>query len=791
MMSGDRPETLFSLELLVGHIRLEKDCKVSDRLALGVRLLDFPTLLIYQHPSENVGSNHPAQKQRDRQRQFVFNSGKSCLFKMDLDSLHVHLSTTPLYAMVLDVSEERSPRLVGSSLISLAKAMDTIKLLSSPSAHTGKGVVAISNLSSEKIGTISLSYKLVCLGASLLQHITEGRGYECTSTPGGQDQEHFKENNKSGSMCSPTGNKSDFSIQSNDPEDSKTLLDEEDDGAESQTKNTLEEDLTVFCPPHLYYSNTTQVKSDNKEQDDRLLSLDTKAFTFESSFCEDEDDKKKADVSVSKGVPQEMTHATKTSSSQETSEVTTNILREALQQLPLLNALVTELSQLTVHPSPAGITRPASNNHGNSPQIQSLHEDTQLPDTHLNHLPAPKNCSTPIVKSVNVKDNNKETLRSGKSQRKKLICGTTKTFNLRLKQISSLKVNSHKCKELIRTGTQSGRAKEQEKSSPKTIKSKKKGFMLNRNSNLNENINTVIQSVTVEPALAESVTLRPKTQQGSQDSHVQEVSKDFHPQKELKRIPIPRMQRDSAPPRNNKYKRHSESDQSDSQSDRDKFRVSVPDLTERQSSRSNSSESLFSECSNTENHANYADDFNSLESSNASSPKPDRSPEPSRAKNPKSPVSPDSCISDSRSEGFQKTRVYHPVPVKVLKSPHRALMGTHIIQPHTRSSVLSFSSEADNCDVDKPSSSQTLCSRKQENASEKMEQSFGAECILLSTFKKKNSPENRNRTRGFSAESTSSFEAQEVEDELGSLDFRKEYQHISELVASKLPGYTM
>lgn len=48
--------------------------------------------------------------------------------------------------------------------------------------------------------------------------------------------------------------------------------------------------------------------------------------------------------------------------------------------------------------------------------------------------------------------------------------------------------------------------------------------------------------------------------------------------------------------------------------------------------------------------------------------------------------------------------------------------------------------------------------------------------------------------RGLSADSVSSVEPQEVEeleDELGSLDFRKEYQHISELVASKLPGYTM
>ncbi|KAM4729928.1 microtubule-associated protein 10 [Anableps anableps] len=797
MMLGDNPETLFSLELLVDHIRLEKDCKVPDRIALGVRLLDFPTLLIYQHRSKSVGSNQPAHKQPDRQREFTFNRGKSCFFKMNLDSLHVHLSTTPLYAMVLDVSEESSPRLVGSSLISLAEAMDRIKLHSSPSAHTGKGMVAVCSLSGEKIGALSLSYKLVCLGASLLPHITEGRGYKHTRTPGGQDQEHSKEKMKSGSMCSPAGNKSECSICSSDAGDSQILRDEyeKDECAVGQTNNTFEEDLTVFCPPRLYYSNTTQAKSGNTEQDYRLLNLDTEAFAFEDSICEDEEDKKKAG-SVSKAVLQKMTNATKTSSRQETSEVTTNILREALQQLPLLSALIAELSQLTVHPSPAQITRPAPDNHGNLPQTQSLYNTTHLPDTHLNPLPPPRSCSTPMVNHVQVKDNQKGTLNSRKSQRKKLTYGTTKTFNLRLKQISPLKVNNRECMELMKSGTQSRTVKEKEKSNPKTIKSKKRGFLLNRSSKLDENIETVMESLTVDSALRETVTLKPETQQGARDSCAQGVSEDFHPLKELKCIPnpIPSAHGDITALSKDKYTHHRELDQSDSHSDGDKFRVSVPDLTEGQSSMSNSPESLFSECSDTENDANYADDFDSLESSKASSTKPDRSPEPSRAKTPKSPVSPDSCISNSRAEGFQKRPDHHPVPVKALRSPHRVLMGTHTIQPCTLSSALSFSSDADSYDMDKPSSSQTGCSRNPVNASDKMEQSSSAESVLLPRSEKKNSPGNRNHVRGFSAQSTPSFEAQEVEeleDELGSLDFRKEYQHISELVASKLPGYTM
>ncbi|XP_043992565.1 microtubule-associated protein 10 [Gambusia affinis] len=782
MMSLDNPETLFSLELLVDYIRLEKLCKVPDRIALGVRLLDFPTLLIYHHRSKSVGSNQPARKQPDGQREFAFNRGKCCFFKMNLDSLHVHLSATPLYAMVLDVSEDSSPRLFGSSLISLAEAMDRIKLLSSPSAHTGKGVVAVCNLSGKKIGAISLSYKLVCLGASLLPHITEGRGYKRTSIPGGQDQEHFKENMKSGSMCSPTGNKSEFSIHSNDAGDSKSLLDEykEGDCAEGQT-NTIEEDLALFCPPHLYYCNTAQAKIGNENQDYRLLSLCTEAFTFEDSICEDEEHGKKVEGSVSKAVHQKMSRATKTPSHQETSD-NTNILREALQQLPLLNALVAELSQLTVYSSPDQITRPVTDDYRNSPQTQSLYKTTTLSEINLNPLPPPRNCSTPIVYPVKRKDNQKEPLKSRKTQRKKLMYGTTKTFNLRLKQISPLKVNNRECIELRKSGTQSMTAKEKEKSNSKTIKSNK-GGRLYRRSNLDENIEIVMQSLTGNSALGETVTLKAKTQQGAQDGSAQGDSEDFHALKELKCIPSPSpsVYSDSTPLSKDKNEYHTELDQSDFQSDWDKFIVSVPDLTERQSSRSNSLDSLFSECSNNKNDANYADDFDSLESSNESS----------IANTPKSLVSSDSCNSNPRSEGFQKRPNHYPVPVKALKSPHQVLMGTHIIQPRTRSSALSFSSDGD---VEKPSSSQTVCSKNQANASDKMEQSFCAESVLVSRCEKKKSPRNRNQFGGFSAQSTSSFEAQEVEeleDEVGSLDFRKDYQHISELVASKLPGYTM
>ncbi|XP_038150655.1 microtubule-associated protein 10 [Cyprinodon tularosa] len=785
MMSA---ENLFSFELLVDHIRLKSDYKVTDSLAVGVRLLDFPTLLIYQRPSTSLGCKQSAQKQRDEQQVFLFNRGKSCLFKMNLDSLHVHLSSSPLYAMVLDVTEEQSPRLVGSSLVSLAEAMDRIKLLSGPSAHSGKGVAAICNLTGERIGTISLSYKLGCLGATLLPHITEGRGVESTSTPGGKNQELSKEKCNPYSMCSPRRNESEFSIKSNDAGDCHTLLEEsrEGDCAESQTKNTFEEDLTVFCPPHLYYSSATHTESGHSEPDNRLLNMESEAFPFEDAFCDIEEDRKK--VSASKDVHQEIMQTTKTSSSQEASGVTTNILREALQQLPLLSALVSELSQLTIHPNPAPVTGPASEKYGNSPLTHPQHKTTQLSDTHLNPLPPPRNCSTP--NPVKMQDHQKQTLSSRKSQMKKLKYGTTKTFHLRLKQISPRKANHHECVELKKSAMQTRNAEEKKRSRLATLKSKDRGFPINRGYDLDKNLRTVVQSGCVDTALTETVTLKPETQQIIPESHEQTVSEYFPPQKEPKciSIHIPRLHGDRAPLSKDAYKHQSESDQSDSQSERVKFRALAPDLTKRKNARSNSPESA--ESSNIENEANYADDFDSLESSNASSPKSDKSPAPSTGRTTKTLSSPDSNTSDSRSDGFQKRAALRPVLSKTLKSPNRDLMGTHIIQPRTRSSAPSFSSDTDDDDdMKRPSSSEIVCFRKQE--SEKIEQSSSSESVSIPRSEKEKLPRNQNLLRGLPAESISSLEDEELEDELGSLDFRKGYQHISELVASKLPGYTM
>uniref|UniRef100_A0AAQ5YY46 Microtubule-associated protein 10 C-terminal domain-containing protein n=1 Tax=Amphiprion ocellaris TaxID=80972 RepID=A0AAQ5YY46_AMPOC len=676
-----------------------------------LRLLDFPTLLIYQPQQSSSSVNQPEQNEGDKRGEYAFHRGKSCFFKMNLNSLHVQLSNTPLYAMVLDVKEE-IPRLVGSSLISLAKVMD-------------------------RIG----------------QDVTE-----CgVSTP------------------------SSHNIQNNRLANAKLLLneDKQNDDAEhrptNQTEASFEEDLTVFCPPHLYYSNSAEEKSRTEEGDYKLLNIDSEAFTFEDSCSEDELNEKEAGVSV---MHQKGSHNAKVSSSQEASGVTPNVLGEALQQLPLLNALLVELSQLngqipqqslTVHPSLAWIYRPASTEasagQGNKPQ----------------------NAQTKSLQKAKQGTNSKS---SSKSPRKKLVYGTTKTFNLRLKQISPLKVKHRECMDLIQNETQFTMTKGQSKPSSKTLKSSKRKSVLNQSSNLNEHIETVIQSVTLDSALKGTITLKQKNQHGKvhvkQDRDTERMSeKTSLSERDLKFIHIPSVDSDSFPQSNDKKEHHSESDQSQSESDRGKEKTQSAG-----SSRHSSPNSSFSDLSREENEeADYADDFNSFEPSDAYSPDLVSSPEPSRAKTPKSPVL---CYSDSGSEGVQRRVSVLPVPVKASSSPQRALRGTHIIRPRTHTSALSFSS--DDGTRDGSASLQATSSRKLTAASSRVEWSSGGESFMSSRDQRSESGKNNDTVRGLSAESRCSFEPQEVEgveDELGSLDFRNEYQHISKLVARKLPGYTM
>ncbi|KAM6915845.1 microtubule-associated protein 10 [Xenentodon cancila] len=815
-MSLHYPETLFSFEVLVDYIKFERHCEVSEKLAVAVRLLDFPTLLIYPRPRTRGGGGRAER---------AFNRGKSCLFKISLTSLHVHLSSSPLYAMVLDAAE-KTPRLVGSCAISLAKAVDRIWQdvagcgIAHPSSHTERELVSVCNLTGERVGKLSLSYKLVCLGASLLPHIAERRGDGSTRVAGGERQEHVEEKPKlgeslplsRGSSCPPSFDKPDLNVQTSGRADSEMLSnkdiqddDVESDASQSRAGDHFEADLTSFCPPCLYYSNTAKEKSQYEELDYKLLNLDMEAFTFEDLPSENQANIKEVKGPSSQVVHKKGTLHPNTPGSQETSKVTPDVLREALQQLPLLNALVAELSQLNgqrpdqylaVHPSQARTCRPSSSEPLAGPGNIAHPGETPVPlkTAHLKRLQHPRNCSTPIInpRSANKKDGQNETLTGNKFpskfRRKNLVYGTTRTFDLRRKLISPVNGKHCECMGMVQRETLPRTAKGKTMSSRKPKASSKSKSVYNRISNQNKNIETVIQSFTADAEPQDATTLKQKTQQ--EKVHVEPgVSlKVCLSQRDLKCIRIPSVGIDSIPQSKDEQEHHSRSDPAESESDGDGNQSKSS-----QSSRRSGLKSSYSESSIEGNEeADYMDDFDSLEYSDAFSPDPLSSPETSGAKTPKSPVHLDLCNSDSTFLNIHKRKALLPEPVKAPSSPHRALMGTYIVRPRVHTSALSFSSDDD--DRERQASFQTVCSRKQTAASSKLGKDSSGESFVSSSAQKAESAENCDPVRRCSAESISSLGAQEgeeLEDELGSLDFRKEYKHITELVANKLPGYTM
>ncbi|KAM3863018.1 microtubule-associated protein 10 [Diretmus argenteus] len=831
--NSDTFETLFSFEILVELIRIDEGVKeVSDELALGVRLLDFPTLLIYQ-PEQRSGGVHQQEQLREVNRSgYTFNRGKSCLFKMNLGSLHTRLSNTPLYAMVLDVKDD-VPRLVGTCQVSLAGLVDRIRSdvgvhgVSTPSSQGERGLVGIFNLTGEKVGSISLGYKLRSLGPSLLPHISESRVCKVSGGHGGQDMQGSTNTTKE---PSPKLEKSEIydNIQVNGPSNEKILINKVKQGdavcVATQTEHrprgkmhqpfqendyNSEDDLAVFCPPHLFYNSSVEKTSRNEVVDYELLKQDLESVILDDVCSEDEVPELEIERPRPPVSDQSVKRSAKTTSNQETSGVNPNVLGDALRQLPLLNALLVELSQLNgqsqqqplfVHPNLAWIykpsTEPSPEQVNTLPKAQTklLHQTRHVASPRFEDLHSPQRCSTPRVMPVSDRNTRKEDAFLGRkpprmSPRKKLVYGTTKTFRLRLKQNAPGLVKRHECME---THTETQTKGKTLNTSNKKIKHTIQKTTWNHISNPDEQIHTVVS----DSAPQETSRLKHKNKDANESHRSSEVGirhckhddtsqhhseKHPHSEADMKLIYIPSVVGEDVTQSRDKNNHRSESCQTQPESDRKREKVESAG-----SSRLSSPKSTYSDSSpGGKEGGEYVDDFTSLDPSDGCSPGPLSSPEPTLAKTHKSPVGAELYSSDSASESTRR-RAAFPVPVKALGSPQRSLRGTHIIRPRTQASALSLSS--DNDAGDRSASIHTVRSRSQTT------KSSVAESLRSSRSQRRDSTRDSAAVRGLSAESISSFEPQdieELEDELCSLDFRNEYQHISALVANKLPGYTM
>ncbi|XP_061693926.1 microtubule-associated protein 10 [Syngnathoides biaculeatus] len=743
---NQRQETLFSFELLVEFIRIDGERKISDELAVGIRLLDFPTLLIY--PPE-LRADDTIQHDSNRRWLYSFNRGKSCFFEMDLDSLHRQLTNTPVYVMILDVKDE-IPKFLGTSLISLATIMNRIKHdslqhgVASCSSYGERGCVRVNNLAEEPIGVISLSYKLLMVGVSLPPHVTKNMPVyreQCAEEAIMKKSTHQKVHSGCVRVNLPTQDNSDAG--GNNVDNQAVSTQTENDRIRQiphtvQEQRGFDEDLSVFCPPCLYYCNSGKEERQNKGNEYRLVQPDSKAGTHKDTISENATENSSAiDEPVEQGLKM--------------SSVAPNVLEEALKPLPLLNALFVELSQLNVYnqhhqpvsnqPALPWINK-ASSIGASDGQVDTTKKSKSRPEQessrvhcpHLKHLHYSRNVSL-----YNMKDEPEGPMQNKvpierKVNRKKLVYGITKTYNLRRQKNCTVAkhrdcLTSHAPSE-TRSNTRKGKKAAKLKSSiPK------------------ENKDT--QNLEVVAVVQDMTKLK------HEDKFKLESPKQCS---KFPSFSVPHVE-DGNDAASNKLPEISPT--------WSKSKSPSVKLDSCQSTRNSSQRSSVSDLNKEED---YADDFNSFGASDADTT---TSPEP-----PKPTFLSGLHTLDSDSEPV-KERPLLPAPVRGQSPVQRALRGTHIIQLGSRNSALSLSSDDDEAGL---ASVQMLCYKKQEK-----EESSDA------TSPKGQTSESSSFIHRGSSNSLCSapLGAEELEDELGSLDFRKQYQHISELVAFKLPGYTM
>ncbi|XP_061646637.1 microtubule-associated protein 10 [Phyllopteryx taeniolatus] len=726
-VENQRQETLFSFELLVEHIRIDREKNISEELAVGIRLLDFPTLLIY--PPElraDYRIQHQQHDDNNKRWLYSFNRGKSCFFEMDLDSLHTQLTNTPLFVLILDVKDD-IPKLLGTSLISLAAIMNRIRHdsiehdVASCSSYGERVCVRVNNLAEEPVGVISLSYKLLIVGVSLPPHVTKNVPvYREQCAEDGIMKKSVHQKFYSGCMRVhlPTQDNSDDGGNNVDKQAASTQTEHDTIRQIPHTvqehKRSFDDDLSVFCPPCLYYCNSGKEKHQNQGNRYRLVKPNSTVVTHKDTFSENESEKSSA---MDKGVEQVLRK----------SSVAPNVLEEAMRPLPLLNALFVELSQLNVH----NLHQQPVSNHPVLPWINKIssteasdgqvdatkksksrpeQESRRVHSPHLKHLHYPINVSLCNMKAEPegpMQNNQNKAPIESKAHRKKLVYGTTKTYNLRCQKNCSVAKHrdcmaSHTPSE-TRSSTSKGK---------KTNKLKSSIPRENMKKTQNVEVVSVVQDTTKLKHEDKSKLESPK-----QDSEFPSVS-------------VPHVDNDSDAKSNKLPEMSPISTKSESQS------VTLDSCQSRHSSQRSS-------VSDSNKEEDYPDDFNSFGASDADT-----------------------------TTSLELARGHSPV--------QRVLRGTHIIRPRSRNSALSFSSDED--DKDGSASVQMVCSKKQEKKEGSDAMSPRGQKSESSSFVRRGSSDSL---------CSDPLGAEELEDELGSLDFRKEYQHISELVGFKLPGYTM
>ncbi|XP_053463858.1 microtubule-associated protein 10 [Nycticebus coucang] len=367
--------------------------------AVAFRLLDFPTLLVYPPGGPAAPAPEPWPGL------IRFGRGKSCLFRLQPAILHRLLRRTPLHTLLLQLPPGRptpAPLLLGSCNISLAAAVQKVVGPAASSCSQGhRGSFPLHNRAGERIGHIMLAYRLTDLGSGLLGHLE--RPVTFTSTAGGVEHEEVPEavevsfqtpqeqqqpasetsprdtDRSPGKLEIPKAQKDSKEIIFHSKANSDNACSLENDKTYSvvtcpnakggrcfspadEEVTELEVETNTFCPPPLYYTHLTQEKTppaqvkitiapqvkvpeelDGAFPEKKHINSPTHRRSLKhTNFATDES----PPVLVNPPLIQDIGAVNQTTCPTQTEQNRINTIK----QLPLLNALLVELSLLYDQP---------------------------------------------------------------------------------------------------------------------------------------------------------------------------------------------------------------------------------------------------------------------------------------------------------------------------------------------------------------------------------------------------------------------------------------------------------
>ncbi|KAJ8393234.1 hypothetical protein AAFF_G00063060 [Aldrovandia affinis] len=515
------------------------------------------------------------------------------------------------------------------------------------------------------------------------------------------------------------------------------------------------------------------------------------------------------------------------------------LLGEALKPLPLLSALLAELSQLngqpqqlpvSAAPDPAWLYQPAPDRpHAITPDTRPR---PQNPRPCPSPMPRGRRSPIPQVKpgkllvnptcslSTSPKELDKakrQSPRPGKeapksSPKRKLVYGLTNTVRLRLRQTNPVVLREHERREQLRR-SQSGLLKQASRK-PHRPTATEAGHKLTsshgvqalkRSANLDENVQTLVNSLDVDTPWTGTPPSQTRGEPGGGPRAgnngngggfpprppydlVSKITVKGNPelsQNQTVRVHIPSALSQYS------HSDHSDggralSDASGPQPEPALENGSFSSLVQRSCSHSHR---------DTPDPGDYLDDFTSLEPTEGLSPDLPSSPELALGS-----TSERASGSGSPSQG--SWRLGLPVPVKAGTSPQHSLKGTHIIRARTQASAISLSSFDSRCASASAGSVRSGHHRSgavsgATRGTSVCEEAGGSGSQLSECFEHnlsaRGSPEDLCLLPDDSESIPSPLteRPEEMRDELGSLGFSNKCHHISELVLNRLPGYTL